>query len=41
MEPRITTSTVSFAHPFRLAGHAGELPPGSYAFRSRRNPCTA
>ncbi len=32
MEPRITTSTVTFAHPFLIPGHKGELPAGSYEF---------
>lgn len=32
MEARTTTSTVSFAHPFRLSGHQGVLPAGSYDF---------
>ena len=32
MEPRVTTSTVTFAHPFLVPGHEGELPAGSYDF---------
>lgn len=30
MNSRTTTSTVTFAHPFRIAGYEGELPAGSY-----------
>jgi hypothetical protein len=32
MEPRITTSTVAFAHPFLLPGHEAELGAGIYEF---------
>lgn len=32
MEPRVTTSKVSFAHPFMLPGR-DELPAGSYDFQ--------
>ena len=30
MPPRTTTSYVTFAYPFVMAGHTDELPPGKY-----------
>jgi hypothetical protein len=30
MDPRTTRSTVTFAHPFRIAGYEDELPAGEY-----------
>ena len=30
MDPRTTQRTVTFAHPFRIAGYEDELPAGEY-----------